>query len=96
MQAFIRQDSAWMLDSYLDLGVLGGALNRAEFQRGLDELIADYATLSLKDWSFAEAFMRIARIGRGQNIRIPHNLLVLMRALFLMETRCAASIRNSP
>lgn len=90
MQAFIRQDSAWMLDSYLDLGVLGGAVNRAEFQRGLDELIAEYATLPLKDWSFAEAFMRIARIGRGQNIRIPHNLLVLMRALFLMENtvRC--------
>lgn len=32
----------------------------------------------------------IARLGRGQNIRIPHNLLVLMRALFLMENtvRC--------
>ncbi len=90
MQAFIRQDSAWMLDSYLDLGVFGGTLNRAEFQHGLDELIADFATLPLKDWSFAEAFTRIARIGRGQNIRIPHNLLVLMRALFLMENtvRC--------
>ncbi|MEW6353537.1 MAG: AarF/UbiB family protein [Pseudomonadota bacterium] len=85
LQAFVHQDSGWMLDSYLDLGVLGGTLDRAEFQHGLDELLADYATLPLQEWSLAEAFLRIARLGRGQNIRIPHNLLVLMRTLFLME-----------
>lgn len=85
-QAFIHQDGDWLLDAYLDLGVLGGGLDRAEFRRRLEELIADYARRPFKDWSLAEAFMRIARMGRGQNIRIPHNLLVLMRAVFLMES----------
>ncbi len=85
MQAFVRQDGDWMLDSYLDLGVLGGELDRSEFRRGLEEILEDYAHTPLKDWSFAEAFMRITHLGRGQNIRIPHALLVLMRALFLME-----------
>ena len=83
--AFVHQDSEWMLDAALDLGLLAGALDRAAFRHGMQELIQDYAGLPLRDWSLAEAFMRVARLGRGRNIRIPHNLLVLMRMLYLME-----------
>lgn len=85
MQAFVHQDSEWLLDAYLDLGLLSGDLDRTEFRRGLEEMLEDYANLALKDWSFAEALMRISRMGRGQNIRVPHHLLVFMRAVFLME-----------
>lgn len=60
-------------------------MDRSEFRHGLEEMLEDYAHLPLKDWSFAEAFMRITHLGRGQNIRVPHSLLVLMRAMFLME-----------
>jgi len=83
--AFVHQDSEWMLDAALDLGLLAGVMDRSEFRQGMQELIQDYAGLPLKDWSLAEAFMRVARLGRGRNIRIPHNLLVLMRMLYLME-----------
>lgn len=85
MQAFVRQDGEWLLDAYLELGILEGRLDRAEFRVGLEELIRDYARLPLRDWSFGAAFMRVARMGKGQNIRIPHHLLVLLRAVFLME-----------
>ena len=83
--AFVHRDSEWMLDATLELGLLAGALDRAEFRQGLQEIIQDYAGLPLKEWSLAEAFVRVARLGRGRNIRIPHNLLVLMRMLYLME-----------
>lgn len=83
--AFVHRDSEWMLDAAIDLGLLAGALDRAAFRQGLQEIIQDYAGLPLKDWSLAEAFVRVARLGRGRNIRIPHNLLVLMRMLYLME-----------
>ncbi len=86
MQAFVRQDGDWLLDAYLDLGILDGKLNRAVFRSGLEELIQDYARMPLRDWSFGAAFMRIARMGKGQNVRIPHHLLVLLRAVFLMES----------
>lgn len=85
MQAFVQQDADWLLDASLDLGILGGKMDRAAFRYGLEELIQDYARLPLQDWSFGEAFLRIARMGRGQNVRIPHQLLVLLRAVFLME-----------
>lgn len=83
--SFVYQDSEWMLDAALDVGLLAGKLDRAEFRRELLGIITDYADLPLKNWSLAEAFVRVAHIGRGRNIRIPHNLLVLMRMLYLLE-----------
>lgn len=85
MQAFVQQDGEWLLDASLDLGLLGGAVDRSVFRSGLEELIQDYTQMPLRDWSFGEAFIRIARMGKGQNMRIPHHLLVLLRAVFLME-----------
>lgn len=86
MQAFVHQDADWLLDAYLDMGVLAEDLDIAVYRTGLEKLLEDYARLPLKDWSFAVAFLRIARMGGGRDVRFPRNLLVLMRTLFLMET----------
>lgn len=86
MQAFVHQDADWLLDAYLDMEVLAGDLDIAVYHAGLERLLEDYARLPLKDWSFAVAFLRIARLGGGRDVRFPRNLLVLMRTLFLMET----------
>lgn len=83
--AFVDQDSGWLLDAALDLGLLAGPLERAVFRQGLQEIVADYATRPLSEWSLAEVFSRVAHLGRGRNIRIPHNLLTLMRMVYLME-----------
>ena len=83
--AFVYQHSEWLLDAALDLGLLAETLDRAEFRQGLQEIIQDYAGLPLKDWSLAEVFVRVARLGHGRNIRIPHSLLALMRMMYLME-----------
>ena len=86
MQAFVLQDAEWLLDAALDLGILAGNVDRAEFSGRLEELLQDYAQLPLREWSFADALLRIARMGTGQHVRIPRNLLVLIRAVFLMES----------
>ncbi len=86
MQAFVRQDADWLLDAYLDLGILADDLDEATYRAGLEKLLDDYARLPLKDWSFAVAFVRIIRMGQGRDVRFPRNLLILMRTLFLMET----------
>ena len=86
MQAFVLQDADWVLDSALDLGILAGNLDRDRFLGELEQLTQDYAQLPFKEWSFAEALLRIARMGQGRNVRIPHNLLILMRTAFLMES----------
>jgi ubiquinone biosynthesis protein len=86
MLAFAQQDAEWLLDAFLDLGMLAGEVDRRELRLGLEEIIQDYARKPLRDWSFGEAFLRVTRLGRGQDIRVPHQLLVLMRAIFLMES----------
>ena len=83
--AFVRQDADWLLDAAIDLGVLGGTMDRAQFRRGLAEILADYAARPLKEWSLAEAFLRVTRLGQAQNVLVPYDLLVLMRAMFLAE-----------
>lgn len=85
LQAFVHLDSEWLLDAYIELGIVTGELDRAAFRRGLEALLEDYAARPLKEWSLAEAFVRVVRLGRGQNVLVPHTLLVLMRALLLME-----------
>src|SRR6516165_10327982 len=80
--AFVHQDPDWFLDAAI---VLGGEIDRSEFRRGLAAIISDYAALPLDEWSLAEAFLRVTRLGRAQNVFIPHDLVVLMRALFLAE-----------
>jgi ubiquinone biosynthesis protein len=83
--AFIHQDADWLLDAAIDLGVLGGEMNRAEFRHVIAEIIADYSARPVKDWSMAEAFLRITRLGQEQNVFIPYDLIVLMRAMFNAE-----------
>lgn len=86
MQAFVLQDAEWLLDAALDLGLLARGVDRAEFSSRLEELLQDYVQLPLREWSFGEALLRITRMGTGQHVRMPRNLLVLMRTLFLMES----------
>jgi ubiquinone biosynthesis protein len=83
--AFVYQDADWLLDAAIDIGVLGGEMNRAEFRHGLAEIIADYSARPVKDWSIAEAFLRITHLGQAQNVFIPYELVVLMRAMFNAE-----------
>ena len=83
--AFLRQDADWLLDAAIDLRIFGGEIDRSEFRHGVAEIIADYAALPLKEWSLAEAFLRVTRLGQEQNVLIPYDLVVLMRTLFEAE-----------
>ncbi|HET8747176.1 MAG TPA: AarF/UbiB family protein [Ramlibacter sp.] len=85
MLAFAQQDADWVLDAFLDLGVLAGHIDRQDLRIGQEEIIRDYARRPLGEWSFAEVFLRVTRMGHGHSMRMPHHLLVLMRAMFLME-----------
>ena len=85
MLAFAQQDADWVLDAFLDLGVLAGHIDRQHLRMGQEEIIRDYARRPLGEWSFGEVFMRVTRMGHGHSMRMPHHLLVLMRAMFLME-----------
>ena len=80
------QDSEWLLDAYLDLGFLGDEVDRQQVQRGLNELMQEYAATPPKERSFATAMLGAVRMGWGFNLRLPYHLLIILRAMFLMES----------
>jgi len=85
IQAFIHQDAEWMVDSAVALGLLR-ARNDVALVRGVEEILADYAMLPLKEWSLGELFLRLSRLSPPGSVQIPHELLVFMRTLDELES----------
>ena len=83
--AFAEQDSDWIVESWMELGMLGEAARAAEIRPVIDEILADCARRPLKEWSMGAAFMRLVESSRGAGVRVPMNLLVLARTVLLME-----------
>lgn len=80
------QNATDAVDAAVDLGVLVGEFDRPAYERAMDGILSDLATAPLGEWSLAEAVMRIARLGRGEDFRVPRHLLVLVRTLYLLES----------
>lgn len=85
LQAFVQQDAGWMLDAAVELSLIDSGADRTLFVPGIEEILSDYSSLPLKDWSIADAFLRVMRLGDGTDVAVPYNLMVLVRALFLIE-----------
>jgi ubiquinone biosynthesis protein len=85
MLAFTEQDTDWVLDSWLELGMLSKAADRAKLRPAVAALMSDYSRRPIGEWSIGEAFAQLVTATRGQNFEVPLHLLVLARALVLVE-----------
>jgi ubiquinone biosynthesis protein len=85
MLAFTEQDTDWVLDSWLELGMLSKAADRVKLRPAVAALMSDYSRRPIGEWSIGEAFARLVTATRGQNFEVPLHLLVLARALVLVE-----------
>jgi ubiquinone biosynthesis protein len=83
-------DAESVLDAASVLGFLTPPIDRREYTRAISEILDELSTLPLSQWSLAEIIWRIARLGRGENFRLPRHLLVLLRTLFLAENTIRA------
>ncbi len=85
MLAFTEQDTDWVLDSWLELGMPSKAADRAKLRPAAAALMSDYSRRPIAEWSIGEAFAQLVTAARGQNFEVPLHLLVLARALVLVE-----------
>ena len=83
--AFVEQDADWVVDAWLDMGVVGTLADRRAFLPTVQSLLADCAERPLRDWSLPSALGRLVAAGRSQAIRLPTDLLVLTRTMLLLE-----------
>ena len=85
MLGFAEQDSDWIIDSWLELGMLSATSDRAALRPVVAEIMADYSRRPLREWSLGAAFMRLVNSSRDRGVAVPLNLLVLARTILLME-----------
>ncbi|OGT57227.1 MAG: hypothetical protein A3E01_14350 [Gammaproteobacteria bacterium RIFCSPHIGHO2_12_FULL_63_22] len=90
IEAVSYADAEGALDAAMALEFLTPPLDRREYTRAISEILDELSTLPLSQWSLAETIWRIARLGRGDNFRLPRHLLVLLRTLFLAENTIRA------
>lgn len=90
MLAFTEQDSEWLLDSWLQLGMLSKAADRAKLRPAVATLMSDYSRRPISEWSIGDAFGSLVTATRGQNFEVPLHLLVLARCLVLVEATVRA------
>lgn len=90
IEAVSYTDAEGVLDAASALGFLTPPIDRREYTRAISEILDELSTLPLSEWSLAEVIWRIARLGRGENFRLPRHLLVLLRTLFLAENSIRA------
>ena len=90
VEAVSYADAEGTMDAALELGFLTPPIDRRAHTRAISEILDEMATLALSRWSLAETIWRIARLGHGEQFRLPRHLLVLMRTLFLAENTIRA------
>ena len=90
VEAVSYADAEGTMDAALALGFLTPPIDRRAYTRSISEILDELSTLPLSRWSLAETIWRIARLGHGEQFRLPRHLLVLMRTLFLAENTIRA------
>ena len=85
MLAFTEQDTEWLLDSWLELGMLTKSADRVRMRPTVAALMSEYSRRPLSEWSIGEAFGQLVMASRGYNVAVPLHLLVLGRTLILIE-----------
>jgi ubiquinone biosynthesis protein len=86
MLAFTEQDTEWVLDSWLQLGMLSKGSDREKLRPAVAAIMSEYSRRPLNEWSVGEAFGRLVTATRGYNFAVPLHLLVLARAIMLIES----------
>jgi len=84
--AFTEQDTEWVLDSWLELGMLSKTADRDRLRPAVGTIMNDYSRRPIAEWSVGEAFGRLVTATRLYNFDVPLHLLVLARTIVLIES----------
>lgn len=83
--AFIRQDTDALLDNLLTLCDRSLVENRDELERSLDELIAKFSYMPVKQIDSAEVLQEMMQLVYSYQLSLPGNFLMLAKSLVTIE-----------
>ncbi|HXH12307.1 MAG TPA: AarF/UbiB family protein [Alphaproteobacteria bacterium] len=83
--AIIDQDVEMLLDECVALGLMPADVNRQALQHELDELLAEYLELPLREISLGQILETLFALGRKHRLKVPANLVLLGKTLLTVE-----------
>ena len=85
LDSVVRRDARDAADAYLDLGLVGGDVDRVALESDLAGLLTRLHQRSLAELSVGDALGSMLRVGTQHRVRNPGALLLLARAFLLAE-----------
>lgn len=85
LDAMVRSDARATADAYLELGLVGGDVDRAALESDLATLLRRIHERPVAELSVGEALQSVFRVGVRHRIRNPGSVLLLTRAFFIAE-----------
>lgn len=85
LDAVVRSDARDAADAYLELGLVGGDVDRTALEADLAALLTRIHERPLSEISVGDALESLLRVGTQHRIRNPAVLLQLTRAFFIAE-----------
>ena len=83
--AIIDRDVDMLLDECVELGLMPADLNRQAIQHELDEFLAEYLELPLREISLGQILETLFALGRRYRLKVPSNLVLLGKTLLTVE-----------
>ena len=74
-----------LVDAFLDLGVASGPIDRPALRRDVGDLVARYYGRALAELALAPLLADVFAIVRRHRLRLPPDLLILLKALAMVE-----------
>lgn len=85
LEAVVRGDARAATDTYLELGLVGGDVDRPALEADLAALLREVRERPLAEISVGDALASLLRVGSQHRVRNPGELLLLARAFLIAE-----------
>jgi ubiquinone biosynthesis protein len=85
LDAVVRGDARAATETYLELGLVGGDIDRPALETDLAALLRDVRERPLAEISVGDALASLLRVGSQHRVRNPGELLLLARAFLIAE-----------
>ncbi|MGE0158708.1 MAG: ABC1 kinase family protein [Gemmatimonadales bacterium] len=86
LEAFVTADGRGLAAAYMELGLVGGDVDRSALERDLTSLVREIHARPLEHISIGRTLESLLRIGSEHQVRNPQELLLLARAFIISES----------
>lgn len=85
LEGVATRDINLMMNSLLSIGIKKGNINRNKLYNDIEIFYNAYANESIHDYDLSRIVYEIIEIAKGNNIAMPHNIVLLAKAIITLQ-----------